>query len=65
MKPKDGHPYYKLSGGMTPVTPAEHDLCVRRTMALLRDTARPLQDLLANAYFLGLKDAVDVTEGRS
>lgn len=54
-----GRPY-RLAA-MQPVSADDYDLCVRRTYGLLTDAHRPLQDLLANAYWLGLKDAAEVS----
>lgn len=61
MKPRDGHPYYETHG-MTKVTREQADFCRRRVGGLLDWTGAssiPIADLLANAYFLGMKDAVE------
>ena len=60
MRPKNGRPYYELTGFLD-VTPDEADFCRRRTEGLLvseRDRLT-LPNLLANAYALGLKDAAE------
>lgn len=62
-KPKgpEGHPYYAL-GGLEAVTREQADFCARRVGGLLTfsEAHRPLKELLANAYWLGLQDAVEM-----
>jgi hypothetical protein len=46
-----------------PVTPDIHVFVLRRTAALLQPsetTGRSIGELIAHAYLLGMKDAVDV-----
>lgn len=63
---KRAKPYYEL-GGHTAVTPAQRDFCQRRVGGLTEwceTSSRPLVDLLANAYFLGLSDATETFSSR-
>ena len=61
-KPKgnEGHPYYDL-GGLEPIDREHADFCERRVGGLLAfsEAHRPLKELLANAYWLGLQDTVE------
>ena len=62
-KPKNGQPYYALSGDMA-LSREQADFCRRRVYGLLGPMEighRLLPDLLANAYALGLKDAVQIS----
>ncbi len=58
---------YDALGEIYPVRPAERALMHRRVGGLLQDSEhhRPLIDLLANAYAMGMADAVDVMAHRN
>lgn len=60
MKPNNGHPYYEL-GGQMKIGRKQADFCRRRVGGLLTlmELHRPLPELLANAYALGLADAAE------
>ena len=55
----DGHPFYRLTG-MVQVTAEQRDFMRRRIGGLLSFStgSTPLIDLLANAYMIGVEDAV-------
>ena len=55
-----GHPHYE--GGELEAISREHaDFCSRRVgfLATFQEAHRPLLELLANAYWLGVQDAVE------
>jgi hypothetical protein len=56
-----GVPYYAL-GGLEAVPKEQADLCERRVggLATWQESRRPLRELLANAYWLGCQDTVEM-----